>query len=229
MVPLPVPPMERLGSVAEYVLEEVSSRIINGTYRPGQRLVEADLTRDLKVSRSSVREAFRRLEINRFVQIEANKGATVATPHRAEIKAIFLVREVISGLGAKVAAERIDMPGNRDIVLDLIRQIREQEARDTPKNHRAENGVFHRAINNMSGMDAIGELLDQYNFPILHMLYFRDLAYDDWRQNLVEHMDIARAVLAGDQIAAEHFARKHMARMVDIAVAIAERLMAEKA
>lgn len=215
------------GSVADYVLNEIARRIVDGEYRPGQRLVEAELTQDLGVSRSSVREALRRLEINRFVRIEPNRGATVATPNRDEIVAQFRIREVISGLGARAAAERVHLPGNKTIMQTLLDEIEAQRAQGSEANHRRENGRFHRAINEMSGIAEIGELLDQSNFPILHTIYFRDLSHEHWVRNMSDHLDIARAVFHGDPIAAEHFAKQHMHRMVDIAVAIAAQLQQE--
>ncbi|MCY1165730.1 MAG: GntR family transcriptional regulator [Pseudomonadota bacterium] len=215
------------GSVADYVLSEIARRIVDGEYRPGQRLVEAELTQDLGVSRSSVREALRRLEINRFIRIEPNRGATVATPNRDEIVAQFRIREVISGLGARGAAERVHLQGNKAIMQTLLDEIEEQRSRDSEGNHRRENGRFHRAINEMSGIADIGELLDQSNFPILHTIYFRDLSHAHWERNMSDHLDIARAVFNGDPTAADHFAKQHMHRMVDIAVAIAARLQEE--
>lgn len=215
------------GSVADYVLHEMARRIVDGEYLPGQRLVEAELTQDLGVSRSSVREALRRLEINRFVRIEPNRGATVATPNRDEIVAQFRIREVLCGLGARAAAERVHLPGNKAIMQSLLDEIEVQRAQGSEKNHRRENGRFHRAINEMSGIPEIGELLDQSNFPILHTIYFRDLSYAHWERNMSDHLDIARAVFNGDPIAAEHFAKQHMHRMVDIAVAIATQLQQE--
>jgi DNA-binding GntR family transcriptional regulator len=211
-------------SVTDYVMTEVARRIVDGKYKPGQRLIEADLTQDLRVSRSSVREALRRLEINRFIRLEPNRGATVATPSREEIVAQFRIREVVSGLGARAAAERIEEPGHKEIVRQLSQDIDDQLSKGSEKNHRRENGRFHRAINEMSGIPGIGELLDQFNFPILHTIYFRDLSREHWERNMSDHLDIARAVCHGDPDAAEHFAKRHMHRMVDIAAAIAEQL-----
>lgn len=216
------------GSVSDYVLNEIARRIVDGVYRPGQRIVEAEVTRDLKVSRSSVREAFRRLENNRFIRIEPNRGATVATPQREDIVAQFRIREVIAGLGARMAAERIGLPGHEAIARQLLQDVDAQIQAGVPVRHRIENGRFHRAINDMSGIPAIGELLDQFNFPILHSIYFRDLSLENWKENMSDHLDVARAVLHGDGTAAEHFARRHMHRSVDIAIVIAERLMKEE-
>jgi DNA-binding GntR family transcriptional regulator len=217
----------RSGSVSDFVLAEIANRIVAGIYRPGQRIIEADVTRDLGVSRSSVREAFRRLEINRFIRIEPNRGVTVATPRVEEITAQFRIREVVAGLGARAAAERVHEPGHREIVLGLLADIEAQRGRDTPRAHRAENGRFHRAINTMSGIPDIGNLLEQYNYPILHTIYFRDLTHEFWESNLSDHLDIGRAVLNADPVAAEHFARRHMARTVPVAIEIATKLLAE--
>ncbi|TFY97272.1 GntR family transcriptional regulator [Ramlibacter rhizophilus] len=227
IVPFAAPAGGPRGSVADYVLNEIARRIVDGTYRPGQRIVEAEVTRDLGVSRSSVREALRRLENNRFIRVEPNRGATVATPQPADIVAQFRIREVIAGLGARMAAERIGLPGHRELAARLLEEIDAQMQAGVPTRHRAENGRFHRTINDMSGIAEIGELLDQFNFPILHSIYFRDLSLENWKENMGDHLDIGRAVLHGDGVAAEHFARRHMHRSVDIAIVIAERLMKE--
>lgn len=226
-VPIDIQSDGRSRNATDYVVDAISKGIVDGVYRPGQRLIEADLTRDLGVGRSTIREALRRLEANRFVRVAPHRGAMVATPSGDEIEALFRVREVISGLGARAAAERIHLQGHRELMDELIEKIHEQIRADVPHFHNKENGYFHRTINNLSGIETVGQLMDQFNFPILHAIYFRDLSHEQWSLNMSDHFDMARAIRNGDTEAAEHFARRHMQRMTPIASRIAQQILDE--
>lgn len=209
-------------TLAQTLVEQITQRIVRGEYSPGERLVEADLASDFGVGRGSIREALRRLEANRYIQFEPNRGAMVSRPSGKQVTDMLRIRAVIAGLGARAAAERIDLPGHREIVRQLLTEI-EGESFESPAFHRKGNGHFHRLLNDLSGIEKIGELMDQVNIPMLYEIYFRDLTEEQWRVNLDDHFDLARAILAGDGDAAEAIAKRHMHRMIDRAMSIAER------
>jgi DNA-binding GntR family transcriptional regulator len=209
-------------TLAQTLVEEISERIVRGEYRPGERLVEADLATDFGVGRGSIREALRRLEANRYVHFEPNRGAMVSRPSSKQVTDMLRIRAVIAGLGARAAAERIGLPGHSEAIRGLLTEI-EIELATGPADHRRGNGRFHRTLNEHSGIDGIGELMDQVNIPMLYELYFRDLTDEQWRVNLDDHVDLARAILAGDGDAAEAIAKRHMHRMIDRANLIADR------
>jgi DNA-binding GntR family transcriptional regulator len=213
-------------TLAQTLVDEITKRIVHGDYRPGERLIEADLAADFGVGRGSIREALRRLEANRYIRFEPNRGAMVSRPTEKQVTDMLRIRGAIAGLGARAAAERIDVPGHREAVIRLIEEIQQERNEALPGNHRRGNGRFHRTLNDMSGIEDIGELMDQVNIPMLYELYFRDLAEEQWRINLEDHYDLARAVLAGDGDAAEAIAKRHMNRMIDRAKSIAERWVA---
>lgn len=211
------------GTLAQRLYEEITKQIVRGDFVPGERLVEGDLATQFGVGRGSIREALRRLEANRFVQFEPNRGAMVARPTAKQVNDMLRIRAAIAGLGARGAAENIDEPGNREIISALIEEIEKELGQQSPAFHRKGNGRFHRTLNDMSGIEDIGKLMDQVNIPMLYEIYFRELSEEQWRINLNDHYDMARAVLAGDGDAAEAVARRHMFRMIDIAKSIAER------
>lgn len=210
-------------TLAQTLVEEITQRIVRGEYRPGERLIEADLAADFGVGRGSIREALRRLEANRYINFEPNRGAMVSRPTGKQVTDMLRVRGAIAGLGARAAAERIDLPGHREIVQRLLAEIEEELSSRSPTFHRKGNGRFHRTLNDLSGIEDLGDLMDQVNIPMLYEIYFRDLTDEQWRVNLDDHFDLARAVLAGDGDAAEAVAKRHMHRMIDRAKWIAER------
>ena len=66
--------------------------IINGEYKPRERLVETELARKFSVSRTPVREALKHLEALGMVKMERYKGAMVADISQQEIKEMLYVR-----------------------------------------------------------------------------------------------------------------------------------------
>ena len=71
--------------------------ILSGYFKPGQRLVEADLCELMQVSRTSMREALRRLEAERLITIIPNRGPSVALISWDEAEEIYAVRAMLEG------------------------------------------------------------------------------------------------------------------------------------
>src|SRR5512134_3171820 len=90
-------------TVVEATIEAIKSGIFEGRYAPGQRLIEADLTRELSVSRGPLREALGRLVADGLVEIEPYRGAIVARPSREDVANTLQLREVLEGLAARLA------------------------------------------------------------------------------------------------------------------------------
>ena len=81
--------------VAEQVAARLAGLIVLDRLRPGERLLENDLSRALGISRSPIREALRILERDRLVELQARRGATVTAPNARELHDIFTVRTLL--------------------------------------------------------------------------------------------------------------------------------------
>jgi len=84
----------------------VREGITSGRYSPGSRLVERELCEELGVSRTSLREALRKLEAEKLVQIVPHKGPVVATISLDEAREIYALRELLEGFAAHEFAIR---------------------------------------------------------------------------------------------------------------------------
>src|SRR4051795_5578940 len=80
------------GGTVDYVLDHLRTGVMQGRYAPGQRLIEADLTRDLRVSRGPLREAFRRLSAEGILEMVPHRGALVRRLTMREMKEFFQIR-----------------------------------------------------------------------------------------------------------------------------------------
>lgn len=91
----------------EIVFETLREAIISGMLKPGERLMEIQLAEELGVSRTPVREAIRKLELEGFLVMIPRKGAYVAGISMKDIADVFEIRAAMEGLAAGLAAERI--------------------------------------------------------------------------------------------------------------------------
>jgi DNA-binding GntR family transcriptional regulator len=106
-------PLEPAGPLTRTVLREqvkelLLERILSGRYQPGERLVETRIAQELGVSQAPVREALRDLEILRFVESAAFRGARVREVSREEMAQVYPVRAALEGLAAQEAARRMN-------------------------------------------------------------------------------------------------------------------------
>ncbi|HWJ02374.1 MAG TPA: GntR family transcriptional regulator [Verrucomicrobiae bacterium] len=91
----------------EIVFESLREAIISGVLKPGERMMEIQLADEMGVSRTPVREAIRKLELEGFVVMIPRKGAYVAGISLKDIADVFEIRAALEGLAAGLAAERI--------------------------------------------------------------------------------------------------------------------------
>ncbi|MFZ5642753.1 MAG: GntR family transcriptional regulator [Bacillota bacterium] len=91
----------------EMVFESLREAIIQGRLKPGERLMEMQLADEMGVSRTPVREAIRKLELEGFVVMIPRKGAYVSGISVKDIVDVFEVRAALEALAAGLAAERI--------------------------------------------------------------------------------------------------------------------------
>lgn len=92
----------------EQIKELIIQRILEGTYKPGDRVVELALVQELGVSQAPVREALRDLEAMRFIESEPYRGARVREMTHEELTESYPVRAVLEELAGSITAPRAD-------------------------------------------------------------------------------------------------------------------------
>ncbi len=91
----------------EVVCETLRNAIVAGVLKPGERLMEIQVSEELGVSRTPVREAIRKLELEGFVVMIPRRGTYVSDLSIKDINEVFEVRTALDILAAGLAAERI--------------------------------------------------------------------------------------------------------------------------
>ena len=91
----------------EVVCETLRDAIRKGKLKPGERLMESQLAEDLGVSRTPVREAIRKLELEGYVIMMPRRGTYVANLSIRDVNEVFEIRTSLDSLASGLAAERI--------------------------------------------------------------------------------------------------------------------------
>jgi len=192
--------------MATSLYEELREAILTGRFGPGQVLSENALAAEFGKSRTPVREALHRLEIETLVE-RVPRGVRVRTSSPEEILDIYEVRITLEGAAAKAAAERATE-------LDRTRLRSAQQAmvdvEDSPEAMAAANRRFHEAVWAASHNPTLVDLLHRLN---VHLVRYPSttLNYGDrWEAVLREHEELLGAIDARDGEAARRIAEHHM-------------------
>ena len=191
------------------IFHEIVQGLHKGSYVPGQRLVEADLTKKWNVSRGTVREALNRLSAEGIVTLSRHRGAAIRVLDRAEMLDILDVLELMIGMAARLTARRIGEGTNRDRFTETFVAL--QQFRDQPASFeliRARNRFY-------CTMAAIGgnrELQDILGRMHVHLVRVQLQALHDnlMPDRFEDYSRVGEAVLAGDARRAELAARRHV-------------------
>ena len=117
--------------------------IREGRYQPGDRLREEEVSEQLSMSRTPVREALRRLEADSIVEHKPRQGAVVRKLSHSEVVELYEMRVVLERTAAEMAA-RHGAEAEFDALEDLNRLINEE--RSDPAKAAAINKDFHRGL-----------------------------------------------------------------------------------
>ncbi len=196
----------------EQICEAIRERILDGEYKPGERLNIDQLARAMNVSSTPVREALARLISERLVSFQPNKGYRVTPPPDAGWLAdLFDVRMLLEPYAARVGAGRRDAA-----VLARLEELQGQIAQLDPEDPRScqlfvrLNQAFHTIIIDSAGNRALSEQYTTLSYHAQIALVYR-LGLKDIPQVLQEHVPLLDAFRSGDGQAAEAAMCAHIA------------------
>lgn len=150
------------------VADLLADLILDGTLPPNRQLVETELQKQLGISRSPLREAFRELEKKGLVVIVPRKGTHVRELTRKDIAENFPVRAALEGLAARDAHARITPEGLREMGAALEGMKQAGKAKDREK-YFAEHKRFHEIFIAGSGNEL---LMNMLNTLRMHRLWY---------------------------------------------------------
>lgn len=193
----------------ELVLEAIREAIKEGILKPRERLMEIQLAEELGVSRTPIREALRKLELEGFIVMVPRKGAYVADISFKDIADVFEIRTALEGLAAGLAAERITDEELEAMERHLVEKADAIFRQDMERLIEVDT-KFHEAIYKASRNQRLWTIINNLREQIQR---FRttSLAYPGrMQQSLNEHRHLVEAIQARDPQLARQLAQEHI-------------------
>lgn len=190
-------PSIQLSSKRDQVVEALREAILSGQFKPGERLVESRIARQLGTSQTPVREALALLERQGLVVKIANRGTFVSRLHGRELRDLFTLRAEIDALAARLAAERVtdaDVAG-----LEAI--LEQMHAAEVAGDHAALTNAhleLHESIYQLSGHSLLTEIFALVQSRMTLALAFAENLF--WSEGLETecHRPLIAALAARD-------------------------------
>ncbi|WP_162784769.1 GntR family transcriptional regulator [Paracoccus suum] len=203
--------------VREQAYDGLRDAIVNGQLPPGTRLVERELCEALGVSRTSLREALRRLEAQRLIQVEGRRGPTVARLTRDQASQIYTLRKYLEGeLFDRLA--RLTDPANLTELTAAFDSFH-HAVNDQDVARAVEVMVeFYAVATRMPSVDVIEEVLSELTARVSYLRYRTMSRPGRMEQSLREIRAIVEAVAAGDPERARAAAVEHIDKAATIAL-----------
>ena len=181
-------------SLREQVVEQVRTAIIEGRLRPNDHITEANLTEQLGVSRTPVREALILLEREGLVVFAPNRGAFVRVFDEPDVEDIFSMRTALENFAAELLLPHV----TADDLAQLDSIINQQEdaiRRKDFNNVRSLDMAFHRYLVHNNNNQLLTRNWEEIVAQIAALLYMRADAMPDYDEMLAvrDH----RAILDG--------------------------------
>lgn len=157
--------IERHQTLREKILETIRDAILKGSLKPGERVSEPELAERFGISRTPIREAFRQLESEGYLQVIPRKGAVVASLSERDIEEFYAIKIILEGFAAKMAAEKLS---EKDIerleaINDRLAQIaKEGDVKSFFRVHNEFHEVFIKAAGNEKLYDMINQLVMRF-------------------------------------------------------------------
>jgi len=196
------------------VYENLKKRIITHALKQGDPLNESVLSKELKTSKTPIREAMQQLEKDGFVENISGRGSFVSRISVQDIREIFEIREILECEVVKRAALKSDPD-----TIEAIKKKFETESNGdkNSRNQLKAGDRIHAFIFESFGNK---RLLEYYNglqehITRMRLYFFREFHPERSEESFKEHLEIMNALIAKDPQRAEKAMREHLQNSVE--------------
>ncbi len=194
----------------EDIKKYIMDMIKNGDLKPGDRLVETSIAKELGVSQSPVREAFHNLEQMGILEIRPYKGTFMNQLSVDDLKDVYLVRAALEGLAIKMAVPRITELEIHSLESKYERMIKAVEANDLLKQIQYDI-EFHEIIIKAARINILEKAW--YTVRLSQWTYYGYYKYEEIklaeRHNLILEAIRSRDAEKAAEVMRAHFLELH--------------------
>ena len=197
------------GSLGSKIFILLRDRILNESYKCGDKLNELTLAKELKISRTPIREALKQLELEGLVESIPNKGVYVKGFSPRDIDDMFEIRLSLEGLAVSFAIDRMD-----EVHLAKIKEVFELLEFYTTKGDFDKvndfNILFHESIYQATQSTYFEQILKDIHYYVSVTSRHSFARPERLESSLVEHRAILEAIIDGDKDEATERIQRHI-------------------
>lgn len=206
--------MDEYLPLRDVVFNTLRRAILRGELKPGERLMEIQLANKLGVSRTPIREAIRKLELEGLVLMIPRRGAEVAEITEKNLRDVLEVRCALEELAVQLACDRMDADGIASLK-EAARKFREVLDSDDITQIAQADVLFHDIIYTATDNDRLIQLLNN----LREQMYRYRIEYlkkrECYPQLLEEHQTVIEAIESKDKQKATEITGRHISNQVD--------------
>lgn len=196
-------------NASDLAYHKIKSKILSQEYAPGFQLKEVQLSKEIGLTRTPVREAFIRLEREGLLRIFPNRGAFVIELSAKEVEDLYEVREALEVMAVHLAVRR----SNRDETSNLKKMLNKTNQlyqRGVVKNYEDPRFDFHLELITLGKNE---KLISTWKMLAAQLSMIRiksSMTQKRYLRALEEHLGILKHIEAGDSTKAEKLLKTHM-------------------
>lgn len=215
-------PIDRRGSIGPQAYEAIRDAILDLTLRPGCALSEKELSLELGVSRTPIREAFLRLTRESLVDVYAQSGTFVSKIDPVQVTEGRFVREAVECAAVEQAAVRVKRSDLKELdrLLDDQREVQEQSSWNA---FFELDEQFHKTLIEISGHPLVWKITREMRLHVERLRRLSLPAAETVGRLVAQHAEIVEALREGDAHAARVAMSRHLNEAARVVPVLAEQ------
>ncbi|NLM04305.1 MAG: GntR family transcriptional regulator [Clostridiales bacterium] len=201
--------IENYRPLREIVFQYLRESILDGKLEPGKRLMEMQLAEELGVSRTPIREAIRKLELEGLVIMEPRKGAYVADISVKDMMDVLEIRAALEGLAASLATERMTDEDIEDLKI-LADEFKQFHIERNIQGMIEKDIEFHDKIFVTTKNEKLYQISQSLREQIYRFRVRYISEYDQSKNLIMEHDKILKAIINRDRKMAYNYGWEHI-------------------
>lgn len=206
----------------DVIFNTLREAIIAGELKPGERLMEVQLSEKMGVSRTPVREAIRKLELEGLVDMIPRKGAHVAELSVKDIMDVLEVRASMDGLATSLSALRIteeEINELKHVYSQFESYVEKENLQGSIKKDVEFHDIIYRSSRNDKLIQILNNLREQvHRFRVIYLKGFGNS-----KELIKEHWEIIEAIESRDFEKAQKVAKKHIQNQEEAIIKVVKR------
>lgn len=191
------------------VTQRLRQMLVEGHIAPGAKLNERELSEELNVSRTPLREAIKMLAAEGLVELLPNRGAIAVALSEADILNTFEVMAGLEAQSGELAAQRITDTELAEIQAMHYEMLAAYTRRDLPAYYGL-NAQIHQAINTAAKNPVLSAIYKQVNSRLQALRFRSNQDGEKWRLAVQQHEQMVQALIRRDPAAMRAVLLAHM-------------------